>query len=159
VLGSWVTRAVGTAAVVVGAIVGLVTGVGTLVAWASSDSLAEALNRMLPIGGVVATGLLAATYIRDGIRSPETGRGVAGGILAVLGALLLATGGVRAFAGIGFAALLFAPIGIGVSYWQAAVAARAARKRCPDRAEDVKDAARVCRYCGWRLASPPGSGQ
>jgi hypothetical protein len=158
VLGPWVTRAVGRTVVVVGAIVALVTGVGTLIAWASSDSLVEALNRMLPIGGVACWGLLAATYIRDGIRSPESGRLHVGVILAALGALLLATGGVRAFATIGFGALLIAPVAVGISHWQAGVAARATLKACPDCAQDVNVAARVCPYCGWRFAPPPGFG-
>lgn len=148
-----------------GALVGLLTGVGTIIGWIASDSFLHAAFDALRWAGVLFIGpaVGAGFYSAYGRESPRRSRRFASGFVAILmsGALLY-TGITSAAAGEGswglFALGCFA-VSTGLLFLRAWVVQqrteyKTSHKECPDCAETVKVKARVCRYCGYRFAPP-----
>lgn len=154
-------------------LVGAVTGIGTIVGWASSsESFADVATTAAGWAGMAylaITGLLAlvlAAAPAHGVKAAVSDTKLAG--RAVWQArLVLATGALAfalilvsadfdpdAFTGFGFVALGLVVLIVAVVAWERRATAPSRRQQCPDCAEWVKTEARVCRHCGYRFAPP-----
>lgn len=156
----------------VGAVVALVTGIATIIGGIVSG-WSTVWHWGLPIAGLIPTGFYLAVGIvlvfwsgpkhrwEPKVRW-ERGRRVLS-VLLPLG-FIVAVGYLRGstseqvLRAVGGGAWIFSLLLI---YWAAVDlnrARRASLKQCPDCAETIKSAARVCRYCGHRFADASSSG-
>jgi hypothetical protein len=158
-----------------GTVVGLLTGVGTIVGWVTTASFVEALDDVVPFAGrsyAMASILLIAAdpwvpqtlqpewWPRLAPRDHAWQRGRPFKCWWTMTALLAAVFVALQPQGVLFTAFGFIALALGVlaALKQAARAhlrRRAAHKPCPDCAEQVNADARVCPYCKWRFAPRP----
>src|SRR6266508_1917246 len=166
------------AAGAVGTAVGLLTGIGTLIGWAATDSFQESAYVAVQWAGVsyillaelaicipwfrrhlFQRHLTRSTFASRRNTIPLIGLGIAIclAIIVVLSAFIrfiTTLGGIAVFV-IGCIAIL---TGIWFSVLWAIGQARAyrnSRRECLDCAETIKRKARVCPHCGYRFKSPP----
>jgi hypothetical protein len=163
--------------VALGTLVGLATGLGTIIgALASSESFWDTALLCIRIGGAVfgigvfATGLVLSLFTKS---VSKTWRGRVGFsafygfwtfAIAVMAAPPWGDADLReaGFSNDKTWLLVLGSIAIATfalaTAWMAVNRIRAqarARKQCPDCAETVKATANVCRYCGFRFAARP----
>lgn len=137
------------------AVVGLITGLGTVVGWIASDSFDDAIKAAALGAGIAYGALTVGVFLWDA----GPGRGAEGRLFnafyGLLGLVLLAYAIIKwyepalyglAIVGVGFA--IAAAVALGLERYKQH---KRSRKRCPDCIELVKVEARVCRYCGYRF--------
>lgn len=143
-----------------GAVIGLLTGLGTIVGWLASESFVDALATAAACAGVayIALGCVAlAVNVRE---QNTVARRLWAALIAVVATIGLFLGVVLPWdeaylwgcAALGL--LTAAVLGL-VAMRERQKRIRASWKVCPDCAESVKVAANVCRYCGYRFRPPP----
>jgi Uncharacterised protein family UPF0547 len=143
-------RVVGT----LGALIGLITGIATLVGWiASGDTLSDILSVALPVAGAAFLLVGAVVFARDGLKATGAERWenlVPAAVFTLLFAFGLSDPDALRMGG-------WLPLGIGVLWALFKLSALFAPsgKQCPDCAETVKADAKVCRFCGWRFEEVP----
>lgn len=144
---------------VLSAAVGLLTGIGTVVAWFQSDSLWEPLLGAIRIAGLayMTAGTAGCIVALVAARNVSWGLRVIGVAVSAFGLFSVSYWGVWKgedfwfFFGWGCAGLAFALVATVLWVRSTARLYRASRMTCPDCAENVKSQARVCRCCGYRF--------
>jgi Uncharacterised protein family UPF0547 len=150
-----------------GVVVGLLTGIGTVVGWIASDSFEDTALTGLRVAGIayivlsypaiavpLVLGLRKSGLLIGGVR-------VLGAVLCTAMMSLVLYFAVQwedddreFFIVFGVIGLLVAIVLAGIWSVQTERAYKRSRMECPDCAETVKSKARVCRYCGYRFAAP-----
>ena len=163
------------AAAAIAALIGIVTGLGTIVGWlGGSESLVDTAKVAVGWAGltyfgfcalaVVVTAVLPGPRFRAAVAefAPATRLppAVARALFALSGAgfvLVIAATGAdpAAFVEFGYLALAVVAVIAVVRVWNSVDEAHAAIGECPDCAELVKREALVCRHCGYRFRPPP----
>lgn len=150
-----------------GLLVGLVTGIGTIVSWMEGRAVGwDTAYMVLYLAGITYTiGALFVLVVISAVPrfSPEESTRARVGLTVLW--TVLGLGGVyyaivdRELRWVYFAVGCFAVVfGVVMSVRlgvEQRKRRRAAHRRCPDCAETVKSAARVCRYCGYRFRYAP----
>jgi peptidoglycan/LPS O-acetylase OafA/YrhL len=140
-----------------GLVVGLVTSIGTIVGWITSESFADAVASVAPYGGVAYIALGCAAAALSAREERGWRRRVWSAVPTLVASIALFFGVILPWdetwlQGCAALGLLTALVvgGFGLRDRQARI--RASRKVCPDCAETVKAQAHVCRYCGYRFS-------
>jgi peptidoglycan/LPS O-acetylase OafA/YrhL len=139
-----------------GVVVGLLTGLGTIVGWVASESFKDSVASAASYAGVayIALGSVAgALSVREETTWP---RRFWTGLPALIAPVALFFGVIlpwdeawlQGCAALGLLTAIIIGV-IGLRQRQARIIA--SRKVCPDCAETVKAQANVCRYCGYRF--------
>jgi hypothetical protein len=137
---------------VLGLVVGLLTGVGTIVGWVTSESFIDALGDVAAYAGAVYVGLAFIAIVvtaRDETTWLQRLAPLAGVAALFFGVVLPWD---RPWLwGCAALGLLTATV-VGVpAVREQRERAKASKKVCPDCAETVKAEANVCHYCGYRF--------
>ena len=154
---------VGRALSHVATVIGLLTGVGTIVGWAASQDLAETADTVLPIAGAAFIAIALGIAAREVIREFRGGDTVE--VLLSYGVLLLLSLALLTAPRQGIVDVLLKPMGF-VALAFAAIQApryvlhrirmyRLSRRECPDCKEVIRADANVCHYCGYRFRPVP----
>ena len=143
-----------------GGVVGLLTGIGTLVGWASSASFRDSAAVALAAGGAIYLVGGGAFLLFEAITGGPRSDGVSRRDQVILAVLLMAS---SVFYFVEGAWFIFRVFGLGslvVAIWAVGALNRhlkarhaASEKNCPDCAETIKRDALVCRHCGYRFNS------
>lgn len=152
-------KGIGVAATVIAAL----TGIGTIVGWIASDSFDDAARTALSGAGIAAmvgAGLWSIVIVfwnpsREGPIVRAAAFVLMIGVPLVTVPQALNDPGHWSFLVVGPVAFA---LGLMVAIVWVAVQVRndrRARRSCPDCAETIRSAARVCRHCGYRFAPPP----
>jgi hypothetical protein len=155
---------------IAGAVIGLVTGAGTIVGWiVSTDSPLEVVGKALGYAGMgYALGFAAILFVAAALpKRTLQALEDEGFTKAVFTARALYFGGGCFFAGF-FVVVGTDPLDavwivtgvvllyvVGLAGFYVARRAAARYRPCPDCAETIRVAANVCRHCGYRFALPP----
>jgi hypothetical protein len=147
-------RVVGT----LGAVIGLLTGVGTLIGWiASSNTLGDVGSTALVIAGAaIMVGLPVSIVLEELGREGGLDWGEIFWVALGLGVAVLVLVEEEPGEVLRFYGWMALAIGLAWCVFQLpAYLRRASGKKCPQCAETVKADARVCRFCGWRFEEVP----
>jgi uncharacterized membrane protein (UPF0136 family) len=134
-----------------GLVVGLLTGVGTIVGWVTSESFVDALGDVAAYAGAAYIGLAGVAVIvtaRDATWLQRLAPLVA--VAALFFGVVLPWDEPWLW-GCAALGLLTATVVAIPAVREQRKRLKASRKVCPDCAETVKAEANVCRYCGYRF--------
>jgi peptidoglycan/LPS O-acetylase OafA/YrhL len=140
-----------------GLVVGLLTGLGTIVGWLASESFDDTVASAAAYAGVAYIALGSVAGALSVLEETSWRRRLSNGLPALVAVVALFFGVVlpwdeawlRGCAALG---LLTAVIVGGFALRDRRAAVRASKKRCPDCAETVKVEAHICRHCGYRFS-------
>jgi hypothetical protein len=162
-------------------VIGLLTGVGTIVGWIASASLRDTVAFTTAVAGAMFllafAGMMLVAGIRVVARAPSVRRrlgrlrtpwwlrwhrgwyvavavAVPSGILRLVIDPHTPVEWLRSF---GWTTLIVAVVALAFSWANVRGTFWSRHKVCPDCAESVRTNAFVCHYCGWRFESPPGT--
>jgi Uncharacterised protein family UPF0547 len=151
---------------VIGLIVGVVTGIGTIVGWINTDAItwdvvftALRFAGVTYLAGTLAVIAVVAVLPLD-LGIPRWQRPLIAVVFGAMAFGIFYWGALQEddpwfFFLFGCAAVAFGVAGLMQWGIERRRSHKSSRIECPDCAETVKSRARVCRYCGYRFRSSP----